>query len=62
MTCLFNYSITLLQNDETEKAKEQFELGEKMYQELDEESKQSEPDVLKQRKILALHLNIKISN
>jgi Bardet-Biedl syndrome 4 protein len=47
-----NYAITLYNNDEMERAKIQFDRFEEIYETLDEEAKNSDPEVNEQRHTL----------
>uniref|UniRef100_A0A7S3GDF2 Uncharacterized protein n=1 Tax=Palpitomonas bilix TaxID=652834 RepID=A0A7S3GDF2_9EUKA len=51
-----NYSITLYNNGDVEKAKQHFVEFERLFQELDEETKNADPDVLEQRQALVMLL------
>lgn len=48
-----NFAITLFNNDEVERAHQQFVLFDKMFQELDPDVKDADPDVVNQRTFLA---------
>lgn len=47
-----NYAITLYNNDEMERAKIQFDRFEEIFEALDEETRQADPEVLEQRQSL----------
>lgn len=47
-----NYAITLYNNDEMERAKVQFDRFEELFEVLDEEAKNADPEVLEQRQTL----------
>lgn len=47
-----NYAITLYNNDEMERAKVQFDRFEEIFEVLDEEAKNADPEVLEQRQTL----------
>lgn len=47
-----NYAITLFNNNQVEHAREQFELFERVFRDLDEESRNSDPEVLENQDVL----------
>lgn len=47
-----NYAITLFNNDEMERAKVQFDRFEELFEALDEETRNADPEVLEQRQAL----------
>ena len=51
-----NYAITLLANDETLRAKKHFGLFERLFNKLDDEAKNADPEVLEQKAALAAAL------
>ena len=53
-----NYAVTLVLNGEVNKAKEHFAEFERIFEELDEESRNADPDVLEQRRLLARALKM----
>lgn len=53
-----NYAITLCLNDEVEKAKEHFMQFENKFSVLDDEAKQSDAEILEQRKYLRSELRM----
>ena len=50
-----NYCITLLNNDEIERSREHFDKFEKLFQDLDEDTKNSDPEVAEQQAALKAH-------
>jgi len=50
-----NYCITLLNNDEIERARDHFATFEKLFKDLDEETKNSDPEVAAQQAALQAH-------
>lgn len=60
-TTYFNYAIVLYNQNCEAEAKKMFDEGEKMYQELDAESKSLEPEMAEQRKELAKALGIRVT-
>lgn len=59
-TFYLNYAITLFNNRSEDKAREKFLEAEKIFAELDEETKNAEPEVLEQRLMLAEELKVKL--
>jgi len=60
-TTYFNYAIVLYNGDMMEDARKMFDEGEKLFQELDAESKNAEPELVEHRTMLIKALNINIS-
>ena len=60
-TTYFNYAIVLYNQDYPAEAKKMFVEGERMFQELDEDSKNAEPELLEQRVTLAKALGMSIT-
>lgn len=52
-----NYAITLYNKGELEKSKKHFSEFERLFNALDEESKNADPDVLEKRQVLLAVLN-----
>jgi hypothetical protein len=50
-----NYCITLLNNDEIERSREHFATFEKLFADLDEDTKNSDPEVAEQQAALKAH-------
>ncbi len=60
-TTYFNYAIILYNQDYPDEAKKMFVEGEKLYQQLDAESKSAEPELVEQRTVLAKAMGVTIS-